>query len=932
MSLAVPRFKIIHKIILGFLVPVIALVGVGFWVTQTEALIQEQATLVRDVALVNALRAKQLKQEVIQVQQWLTDISATRGRDGLDDGFSEAGKHYRAFLMGMTDFQRYFEKQGDAGGARTAVEIRTRFEAYYLTGRKMAKAYIKSGPAGGNLLMDGFDKEAAALTQILNPFLEEQIKSANTGASTIISMVEALQQSMMQVVIGVLVVILILGFILARSIQNSIGKLSTALHRMADGDLTRTVEVGRHPDEIGEIGHSVNALAKSLAENIRTINLQSASVTAFVKEILSLRKDLIEHSQGLEQSSKEVGSQNKALEGEVGEIFSRVENAANTMQRVANESRVVRESVTTVAGAAEEASQNVSTMAAAAEEMTANVSGVHTSLTDVKDLVQTVATSVEELTASLSAVRLRCEEASTESDKANTRTLSTREVMKGLSHTAEEIGKVVDVINNIAEQTNMLALNASIEAAGAGEAGKGFAVVANEVKELARQTGEATQMISEQIESIQDQTWEVSDAVGDVTKTIEKINHANQEITIAVDEQADAVSEITQSMLGVSEAADSVTLNAQELHSGAQEVARAASEAANGVHEIATSSSQVATNAENMSAQLDESHGLARSSLEAAKRVSAASDQVRIAVGKAEREVGSMNTSVDHFGTLGDVARNISDALFASQSNLNVGPEPFDIRHMKEIHLSLLGRLARIVRSGLHSNAADVGEASQCDMGKWLDSMQGTELSKKPLFTKVVETHNAIHTSASQIVERVNERNIPAATTAMQAFSRYREALFERLDRLYMGKSDDLENDAEELQEWQARMSVGVEALDEDHRQLLTLINSLYKALRIGTGGKVIGNTLEELVSYTREHFQREERVMAERRYPGLEEHKREHENMIRQVEDFLIQYRQGDYTLNQDVLKYLRNWLVEHIMGSDQQYAAHIAKQEKGG
>ncbi|MEO5364668.1 MAG: methyl-accepting chemotaxis protein, partial [Magnetococcus sp. DMHC-8] len=78
--------------------------------------------------------------------------------------------------------------------------------------------------------------------------------------------------------------------------------------------------------------------------------------------------------------------------------------------------------------------------------------------------------------------------------------------MQKLGVSAQEIGKVVAVISNIAEQTNILALNASIEAAGAGEAGKGFAVVANEVKELARQTSEATRMISEKIGQIQETT------------------------------------------------------------------------------------------------------------------------------------------------------------------------------------------------------------------------------------------------------------------------------------------------------------------------------------------------------------------------------------------------------------------------------------------
>ena len=95
------------------------------------------------------------------------------------------------------------------------------------------------------------------------------------------------------------------------------------------------------------------------------------------------------------------------------------------------------------------------------------------------------------------------EESSDISEDANNQAEKTSEIMDKLQNSAQEVSKVIKIINDIADQTNMLALNATIEAASAGDAGKGFAVVANEVKELAKQTSDATEKIAYQIDEMQ---------------------------------------------------------------------------------------------------------------------------------------------------------------------------------------------------------------------------------------------------------------------------------------------------------------------------------------------------------------------------------------------------------------------------------------------
>ena len=168
----------------------------------------------------------------------------------------------------------------------------------------------------------------------------------------------------------------------------------------------------------------------------------------------------------------------------------------------------------------------------------------------------------------------------------------TNATVSRLGDSSAEIGQVIKVINSIAEQTNLLALNATIEAARAGEAGKGFAVVANEVKELAKQTGKATEDISHKIKAIQASSHEAVQAIGEIGQVINQINDISNTIASAVEEQsattneisrnvaeaARGVDEITQNVTGMAEAAKGTASGANETQMASAELARMAAE------------------------------------------------------------------------------------------------------------------------------------------------------------------------------------------------------------------------------------------------------------------------------------------------------------------------------------------------------------------
>jgi methyl-accepting chemotaxis protein len=159
-----------------------------------------------------------------------------------------------------------------------------------------------------------------------------------------------------------------------------------------------------------------------------------------------------------------------------------------------------------------------------------------------------VAAACEELSSSMAEVSNQSQHASSVSQEAQSMALETQRIMEQLGKSAGEINSVVILIKSIANQTNLLALNATIEAARAGDAGKGFAVVAGEVKELARQSSDATEGIQNRINEIQSNTTQAVKAIGQITGIVQDLSGISGQIAGTVKEQTTVTNEIAQNM------------------------------------------------------------------------------------------------------------------------------------------------------------------------------------------------------------------------------------------------------------------------------------------------------------------------------------------------------------------------------------------------
>ncbi len=315
-----------------------------------------------------------------------------------------------------------------------------------------------------------------------------------------------------------------------------LGQIVHAITAVATDDLSVDVpHLDRH-DELGSIARIVDVFKRVTAQHDKMCDFSE-----YQREQEEGRRKEIE------RVSREFDKNITGIVGKVAREAADMQQSAKNLTELSNQTIHQTEGVAAVT---EKALSRFQKMSAASESFAASAGEISQQVTESERI-------------SLTAV---------EEARKTDATVST------LSEAAAQIGDVLNLIRDIAEQTNLLALNATIEAARAGEAGKGFAVVASEVKNLASQTGRATEDISRKIETVQTVTNQAVEAIRSIGSVIERVHGISGSIAQAVEKQSTSTKELSSDIQEVSSEMSEMVASIQNVRTAADQSRHAAEE------------------------------------------------------------------------------------------------------------------------------------------------------------------------------------------------------------------------------------------------------------------------------------------------------------------------------------------------------------------
>lgn len=685
------------------------------------------------------------------------------------------------------DNQKMLLIDASAKMKRQATLISLHFEAYLETAEELARGFVEGALEADQIqpLIKKMTAQLEVLTLVLQEHHDQSYRDFNETINGVNQ--RSSEALFLGILIGALIVAVLatLTLFISRRISRRIGETQSTLEAMTDGNLIERIpQSSQGSDEIMAIGNNINKMADNLSHNIRNVILQSDSLFACIKLLVSIKQRLANASSDTHTSAQNVLVLNQKLAEEIVHIRNSIEQAA--IDVLSDALKDLASNIEGIVISAKGTSTNVNAITNEAKRMAENIEEVNHNLLQVEGYVDVVVQNVDTMITSLDEVRNRCQEASGHAQQASQGVESATKIFTKLGSSAEDIGGIVNLISNIVAQTNMLALNATIEAANAGEYGKGFAVVAFEVRNLARETEDAAQMISDMAEEILADTGNATQVSKSIGAMIHKNYEINQQIEHSITEQSQRVQDISRSVNAVSSANRAVTQKAMELKQSSESVISTAVNAGKKTGEIVRLTSEASAVTLDISNKTGEARKSTMQIFESSDETAKISETVSKRIDETFESTTLMRRMVLEFGDAVKVVEGIGEKLHAAQAGFDIQTPPLDIRNIKEEHLQCSLKIGDIT-------AADNSNIHSCGLSQWLNDNYAEQLGEPELYERLSQSHQAFHnllSGAVMVSRQPNARGDNAADSdSLRQLGKARDEFFSALDEVYQNWS-----------------------------------------------------------------------------------------------------------------------------------------------
>lgn len=516
------RLTVGFAIVVGLFLATLLLVGVSL------SHLTQGVNQIKNKTLPYVLIVDQMDTSRSEVQQWLTDVSATHNRDGYKDAEESA----KRFQDGVIKYKEMYQRENNMDSLKQMQVIEADFNRFYATGKLMAEAYITKGLDAGNTMMTGFDNDSKSLFDELAKFRAQQLVEANRITSATASAAASAMNTMIIASVVAVLLAIVFASLITRSITLPMNMMrSTIVEVNQTGDFTRRIPVSSR-DEVGETTRSFNDLMNNLQTTFRQINES-------VSGVLAASHSLASTSEQIAISSGQQSESSSAMAADVEQVTVSINHVAESAREALE---ISRESGTLSNQGGEiihKAATEIMQIAGIVRQTCSSIENLEQQSNQISSIVQVI----KEIADQTNLLALN---AAIEAARAG-------EQGRGFAVVADEVRKLAERTGNatkeISEMIGSIQNTAQAAMANMSEAGSqvdGGVALAQQAGDAINQIQKKSAQVIQTVDDISSALAEQSSASNDIAAHIERIAQMTEENSVATHATAEASNHLDQ--------------------------------------------------------------------------------------------------------------------------------------------------------------------------------------------------------------------------------------------------------------------------------------------------------------------------------------------------------------------------------------------------